>query len=58
MLREKLKWMTHKSESTNAEHGGGATRISDEVSVMETEQRGCIDQLYNLVNHIVGGAIE
>ena len=50
--------MTHKSESTNAEHGGGATRISDEVSVMETEQRGCIDQLYNLVNHIVGGAIE
>ena len=58
MLREKLKWKTHKSESTDAGHGGGATRISDEVSVMETERRGCIDRLYNVVNHIMGGAIE
>jgi hypothetical protein len=58
MLREKLKWRPHKSESTNAEHGGGATCISDKVSVMEVERRGCIDQLYNVVNHIMGGAIE
>ena len=58
MLREKLKWRPHKSESTNAEHGGGTTRISDEISVMEVERRGCIDQLYNVVNHIMGGAIE
>jgi len=58
MLREKLKWKTHKSESTDAGHGDGATRISNEVSVMEVERRGCIDQLYNVVNHIMGGAIE
>ena len=58
MLREKLKWRPHKSESTNAEHGGGATCISEEVSVMEVERRGCIDQRYNVVNHIMGGAIE
>ncbi len=58
MLREKLKWRTHKGESTDAGHGGGATRISDEVSVIEVERRGCIDQLYNVVNHIMGGAIE
>ena len=58
MLREKLKWRPHKSESTNAEHRGGATCISEEVSVMEVERRGCIDQLYNVVNHIMGGAIE
>jgi hypothetical protein len=24
---------------------------------MEVERRGCIDQLYNVVNHIMGGAI-
>jgi RNA-directed DNA polymerase len=58
MLREKLKWKTHKSESTDVGHGGGATRISDEVSVMEMERRGCIDQLHNWVNHIMGGTIE
>ena len=40
MLRENLKWRTHKRESTDAEHGGGLTRSSDEVSVMEMEQRG------------------
>jgi len=58
MLREKLKWKTHKSESTDTGHGGGATRISDEVSVMEVERRGCIDWLYNVVNQKMGGAIE
>jgi hypothetical protein len=58
MLREKLKWRTHKSESTNAEHGGGATCISDEISVMEMERRGCIDRLYDVGNHIMGGTIE
>jgi RNA-directed DNA polymerase len=40
MLREKLKWRSHKTESTDAEHGGGLTRSSDEVSVMEMERRG------------------
>jgi len=31
MPREKLKWKPHESESTDAEHGGGTTRSSDEV---------------------------
>jgi len=39
MLREKLKWKPHKSESTDAEHGGGLLRSSEEVSVMEMERR-------------------
>ena len=30
----------HKDESTEARHRGGRTRSSDEVSVMEIEQRG------------------
>ena len=58
MLREKFKWRSHENESTDARHRGGATRSSDEVSVMEMERRGCIDWLYNVVNHIMGGAIE
>ena len=50
MLREKLKWRSHKRESPDAEHGGGLTRSSDEVSVMEMERRGWLIRLYNLVN--------
>lgn len=42
MLREKSKWQIHKGESTDARHWGGAARSSDEVSVMEMEQRGCV----------------
>ena len=45
MLREKFKWRSHENESTDAEHRGGATRSSDEGSVMESERRGCIDRL-------------
>jgi hypothetical protein len=58
MLREKPEWRTHKGESTDAEHRGGATRSSLEVSVMEMERRGCIDRLYKVVNHSMGGAVE
>ena len=50
MIREKLKWWTHEGESTNAKHGGGPTRISVEVSVMEMERRGWIIWPYCLVN--------
>ena len=46
VLRENLKWRTHKRKSTDAEHGGGLTRSSDEVSVMGMERRGCIVRLY------------
>lgn len=45
MLREKSKWKNHKDLSTDAEHRGGATRSSDEASVMGLKQRGCIVQL-------------
>ena len=37
MIREKLKWGTHEGESTDAEHRGGPTRSSVEVSVMGME---------------------
>jgi RNA-directed DNA polymerase len=40
MLREKLKWKPHKSQSTDAENRGGIARSSDEASVMERERRG------------------
>ena len=53
MLRERFKWRSHKNESTDAKHRGGATRSSDEVSVMEVERRGCIDRLYELGNTLL-----
>ena len=40
MIREKFKGQIPKDESTDAENGGGATRSSEEVSVMEMERRG------------------
>jgi hypothetical protein len=58
MLREKPKWRPHKGESTDAGHRDGATRSSVEVSVMEMERRGCVDRLYDVVNHFMGGAAE
>jgi len=50
MVREKLKWRTHEGESTDAEHRGGPTRSSVEVSVMEMERRGWIIWPYYLVD--------
>jgi len=54
MLREKFKWRTHKNESTNAEHSGGLPCISDEVSVMEMEQRGRVIPLKLRINQNIG----
>jgi len=51
MLREKSKWKPHEGESTDAEHGGGAARSSEEAPVMGVERRGCIDRSYDLINH-------
>ena len=48
MKKEKSKWKTHKDESTDAAHRGGTARMSDEVSVMEMEQRGCIIQVLTI----------
>jgi len=59
MLRKKLKWKPHKSESTDAGHRGGAIRSSNELSVMERKPRDRIVQSYWLVNqakiHILEG---
>ncbi len=57
MPREKTKGKPPEVESTDAGYRGGATRSSDEVSVMGMERRGCIDQLYDVVNQQMGGAI-
>jgi hypothetical protein len=50
MIRKKFKWRTHKNESTDAEHRGGAARIREEGSVMELDRRGCVVWLYVQVN--------
>ena len=50
MLREKRKWWSHKRESTDAGHGGGTTRSSDEVCVMQMERRGCAVCFSGVVN--------
>ena len=58
MLRENFKWRTHKRESTDAEHGGGLTRSSVEVSVMEMERRRRVIQPDLEVNQKMGGIFE
>lgn len=40
----------HKGESTDASCRGGTARSSDEPSVMEVEQRGCVIQCWQVVN--------
>ena len=55
MIREKLKRKNRKSASTDAGHGGGVARISDEGSVMGLERRGYIVRLYFKINHEMGG---
>ena len=42
MIREKLKQSDCESKSTEAKHSGGLTCSSDEISVMEMEQRSQI----------------
>lgn len=50
MIREKIKWKTHKIESTEAEYRDGTASSSEEASVMGVERRSCIIQLLKLVN--------
>ena len=40
----------HKRQSTDAGHGDGAARSSDEGPVMGLERRGCIIQRYSMDN--------
>jgi len=44
MVRENHKRKARKWESTDAGHGGGAVRSSDEGAVMALERRGGIIQ--------------
>jgi len=46
MLREKRKRPKPQGESTEAEHWGGPTRMSDEGSVIGLEQRGRVRRLH------------
>ena len=57
MLREKFKWKPHKNESTDAEHSGGLSSMSDEVSVMEMEQRGRVIQQRLKINQNIGRSL-
>jgi hypothetical protein len=50
MLRGKRKWRSHERESTDAEHSGGPTRSSVEISVIEMEPRGWLIRFYDQVN--------
>jgi hypothetical protein len=50
MIREKLKRPKPRGESTDAEHWGGPTRMSDEGPVMGLEQRGRVRQLHHRNN--------
>jgi len=47
MLREKPKRLKLRGESTEAEHWGGPTRMSDEGPVMGLEQRGRVRWLHH-----------
>jgi hypothetical protein len=55
MRRETRKWRTHKRESTEARYRGGATRSSEEGSVMERERRGCLIGLEGREQPAMGG---
>jgi len=50
MLREKLKWQTHKSQSTEAGHRGGVACSSGEGPVIGLERRRDTVRLYWKVN--------
>ena len=54
MLREKLKWKPHESQSTDAEHRGGWACSSVEVPVMGMERRGPITRFRRRVNPAMG----
>src|ERR1700693_1165249 len=46
----KPKWPKPRGESTDAEHWGGPTRMSDEGPVMGLEQRGRVRRLHERNN--------
>ncbi len=49
MIREKFKGNKPKNESTDAKNCGGTVYSSDEVSVMEMEQRDSVKQVLIII---------
>jgi hypothetical protein len=49
MIREKFKGNKLKNESTDARNCGGTACTSDEVSVMEMEQRGSVEHVLFII---------
>jgi hypothetical protein len=49
MIREKFKGNKPKNESTDARNCGGTACTSDEVSVMEMEQRGSVEHVLFII---------
>ena len=49
MLREKFKGKKPKNESTDAKNCDGTACSSDEVSVMEMEQRSSVKQVLFII---------
>jgi hypothetical protein len=58
MQTEKLKWKTHKGESTEAVHRGETTRSSEEVPENGMERRGGVVEPNSLSQPAMGGADE
>jgi hypothetical protein len=58
MQTEKLKWKTHKGESTEAVHRGGTTRSSEEVPDNGMERRGGVVEPNSMSQPAMGGADE
>ena len=49
MIREKFKGKKPKNESADVKNCGGTACSSDEVSVMEMEQRGSVKQVLFII---------
>ena len=58
MRTEKLKWKTHKGESTEAVPRGGTTRSSEEVPDKGMERRGGAVEPHAMSQPAMGGAEE
>jgi hypothetical protein len=58
MRTEKLKWKTHKGESTEAVHRGGTTRSSKEVPDNGMERRSGVVEPNSMSQPAMGGADE
>ena len=54
-VKRKMQVGSHKCESSDAAHRGGAICSSEEHSVMELERRDCVVQLWSSEQPVMGG---